>query len=169
MLKLNIEVIGATAWNGAFIGVTKHIEDMRGVWAAIQSSMFRIFGEQFASEGGAGASGKWAALTHPYAALKAEKYGDMPILQASGKMMSSLTSNTEDTVAEFEPQGAVFGTSLKYARFHQTGTKRMKARPIVALSQEQSRFLHKEIQKELIAEMRRDPAIEPAIDIQDAI
>jgi phage gpG-like protein len=165
MLKLRIEVIGATAWNGAFIGVTKHIEDMTNVWATIQNSMFTIFGEQFKTEGAAGKSGKWKKLSSPYAEIKAERWGDQPILQASGRMMKSLTGHTEDTVAKFEPQEATFGTSVEYAEYHQTGTPRMPARRIVDLSPEQSRFLHKEIQKELIKEMKRDPLIEPTVNI----
>jgi len=158
MLKLKIEVIGSTAWNGAFIGVSDQIEDMTGVWRTVQDSMFTIFNEQFSSEGGKGASGKWKPLNPAYAAIKSAIYGDQQILVASGRMKASLTGRTADTVADFQPQEATFGTNVPYARKHQTG-EGVPVRRIVDLSADQSRFLHKEIHKELVAEMRRDPSI----------
>jgi phage gpG-like protein len=159
--KLKIEVIGEQAFNAALIGLNHKVDDLTPVWQAIQPLMFDIFKEQFQSEGAAGSTGKWKKLSSPYKEIKAKLYGDQNILHATGAMEESMTGNTSHTVIDLQKQEAGFGTDLKYARFHQTGTARMPRRAIVALSDDQTRRMAKAIQLSLLDEIRKDRQITP--------
>lgn len=59
------------------------------------------------------------------------------ILVDTGRMYESLTTpnGTADTIWETGDTWLRFGTSVPYARFHQTGTRRMPARPHVGCDQ----------------------------------
>lgn len=87
--------------------------------------------KQFKSEGGYG-SGGWAPLSPAYAAAKRRRWGKKPILQASGLLKTSLTTRPFP-VDVVEAHFAVFGTDLDYAGYHQAGTDRMPARPVIDL------------------------------------
>ena len=57
------------------------------------------------------------------------------ILLDTGKMFESLTmpGGTADTIWATSRDWLVFGTSVEYATYHQTGTRRMPARPPVGV------------------------------------
>jgi len=59
------------------------------------------------------------------------------ILVDTGRMFESLTTpnGTEDTVWITGPTWLTFGTEVPYAQYHQTGTKRMPARPHVGINE----------------------------------
>jgi phage gpG-like protein len=83
---------------------------------------------QFASEGQAEGT-PWA----PRKAVGA--IHESPLLVRSGALRRSLTTrDAAGHVEQLEEQSLAIGTSLPYALFHQTGTRRMPARPIIVLS-----------------------------------
>lgn len=53
-----------------------------------------------------------------------------PLMVRTGALAGSLTSLTGEP-NEIRRDGAVFGTAVEYARFHQSGTAKMPARKIV--------------------------------------
>jgi len=163
--RLKIDILGANAFNAALIGLESQVEDMRPVWESIVPVFREIFREQFDSEGSKGASGQWAPLSHPYAEIKAKKWGEQKILHASGKLEAALTGTTSETITDIQKKELAFGTSLKYARFHQTGTGRMPARPIVALSDTQTRRISKAVQLSLLEQIKRDRRITPELGV----
>lgn len=87
--------------------------------------------KQFKSEGGYGSAG-WAPLSAAYAARKRREVGNKPILVYSGTLKKGLT-HRPFPVEAVEAQFAVFGTDLDYALYHQHGTPRMPARPVISL------------------------------------
>lgn len=124
-----------------------------GTWNMV-ISRFREVEKQHFAAGGAGQSGGFAPLKPAYAKAKARKWGSVPILTASGRMMRSLTSDTGDSVVIKEPQALTVGTSLKYAGYHQTGTSRMAQRKPIDLTQQQNDYIVEPISikiKQLIA------------------
>ena len=60
------------------------------------------------------------------------------ILVDTGRMFESLTTpnGTQDTIWTTGKNWLTFGTSVPYAHFHQTGTRRMPARPHVGVDQQ---------------------------------
>jgi phage gpG-like protein len=164
--RFSFEVAGVKEFDRAFNRVGEHISDLRPVWDKIERTFYKIEREQFDSEGSHGRTGKWAAITRPYAKRKAQKYGVQPILRASGKMAKSLTGNTSDTVLIKEKDEFGIGTRLFYAAFHQTGTNKMPARPPISFSDDDRRTLQKEMQKGLLEIIRGDRQITRVLDVE---
>lgn len=111
-----------------------------GTWNMV-ISRFREVEKQHFAAGGNGQSGGFAPLKPAYAKAKARKWGNVPILTASGRMMRSLTSDTGDSVVDRQPQELTIGTSLEYAGYHQTGTSRMPSRKPIDLTPRQNDYI----------------------------
>lgn len=94
---------------------------------------------QFSSEGGN--VGGWAPLSPRYAMWKAAAVGAKPILQLTGAMRKSFKAK-KVTNSELH-----WGSTSRYAPFHQRGTSKMPARKIIHLASEDRRRALKELQK----------------------
>lgn len=163
-MKITWEVDGIPVLNRSFARVGEHLSDLRPIWDDVQKDFWKIEAEQFKSEGAKGASGKWKALSRPYAKQKAQRYGVKTILRASDRLMDSLTGQTGDTVLIKEKNEFGIGTSLSYAMYHQRGGGRLPKRPVIDFSDTQKRTLSKGIQRDILTAMKRDPGIK--LDIQ---
>lgn len=84
--------------------------------------------ENFASNGLP--SGGWSPLDVQYAAWKAVRYPGAPPMVRSGKLFSSL-ANLNNTATKLTKDSFEFGTTVSYAKFHQTGTSKMPKRQVV--------------------------------------
>jgi phage gpG-like protein len=89
---------------------------------------------RFRDEGAGGPSGRWVALDPEYAAWKAKKFPGKGILEATGALRESLTSQGEGSVVSYGPNSVFIGSDVEYAEFHQTGTGRMPRRAPIAPS-----------------------------------
>lgn len=158
-MRFTFEVEGKAEFDRSFNRVGEHVSDLRPVWNKIERTFHQIESEQFKSEGAKGRSGKWRPLTRNYAVYKAKKYPGMPVLQRSGRLYRSLTSNTGDSILIKTKDEFGIGTTLFYATFHQTGTKNMPAREPISFSDAQRTTLTKEIQKGLLEIIKSDRAI----------
>ncbi len=140
MSTWDIALEGLLELLATYKGVEKGMLDFRdlGTWDEVQRRAYRAIDAQFAAEG-KGKSGKWTQLTSPYKEIKAARYGPVPILTATGKMRRSLTTSGGDAVVEKRPLELVLGSRDPKAAFHQSGTRRMKARPIIDFTPEQER------------------------------
>jgi phage gpG-like protein len=153
----SIQIEGMSELLASFKTVEEGMLNFRqlGAWKGVQSEFYKIQKAQFGSEGSAGKSGKWQALSPGYAKAKQKRYGSRPILTASGTLYKSLTSaNASGAVVEMTAQELTLGTSVKYVGYHQRGTKRMPRREPISFTNEQEKQLMKPIQdklKQLIA------------------
>ncbi|UKH48298.1 hypothetical protein SEA_LILMAC1015_11 [Arthrobacter phage Lilmac1015] len=75
-------------------------------------------------------TGRWAALSPRYGAWKARVRPGAPLLVFDGDLRETMIS-TRSGVYEVWNKGAVVGTTIPYARYHQDGTPTMPARPIL--------------------------------------
>ena len=90
----------------------------------------------YATEGSASGQ-RWAPLTAAYAAWKIKHFPGMPIGVLSGATMNALTSATDaNTILNISKRQMVVGTSMPYALYLQLGTRRMKARPPLRLTED---------------------------------
>lgn len=74
----------------------------------------------------------WAPLNEDYAKWKNTMGFDQegrPILQLTGRLARSLTSETPDTIYHAKPKSLQFGTAVEYSSILQDGTDNMPARP----------------------------------------
>ncbi|MBI1941032.1 MAG: phage virion morphogenesis protein [Acidobacteria bacterium] len=109
-----------------------------------------MIARQFASEGRAEGT-PWAPRHHPsvpsslrrgipirsggVVKTRPGQAQGLPLLVRTGALLRSLTApGAAGHVERFEDHSLAIGTSLPYALFHQTGTRRMPARPIIVLS-----------------------------------
>lgn len=151
MITFRAEVDGIEVLNRAFNRVEQVISDFRPLWPSVAGEIYAINQEQFDTQGGAGASGRWAALSAAYARYKAVAFPGQPILQAEGHMVTSLTDpEAPDAVYRPGKDELVIGTRDPKARAHQLGLGRLPARPIFSFSEPQKRRIQKAIQRELV-------------------
>jgi phage gpG-like protein len=150
-MKFSIEVEGKEQLLSSFLEVQEGVVDLRklGTWDWVATEFRKIEKEIFDSEGSASRGGRWKELSTKYKERKLRKWGPVPILQASGKLYRALSGTSPDSVFEKEAQSMAIGTSLPYARYHQTGTKRMPKRPPMDFTDEQKDRLVEPIKRKL--------------------
>jgi len=73
-----------------------------------------------------------------YKEYKKVHYGfTYPILKAGGRLMESVTNPShKDAILKIASTYMIIGTSVPYARYHQTGTKKMPMRKILFIGPE---------------------------------
>lgn len=134
-MKLGVDVQGVPQTVKALESVREGIHDFRGVtWLRVRQQFFKTEREIFESEGGASRAGKWAALSSPYKEIKQRKYGNKPILQASGKMYREFTGNPAGVEEKADELTLKFSQP---AGWHKSGTSRMPKRDPVDLTDAQ--------------------------------
>lgn len=133
-----IEVMGAEQYVRGLDRFTEGIQDLRPAWLYVAPALRTAIQQQFESEGGHGGQG-WAPLNPRYAAWKEAQHSGQPLLVISGRMRGSLVGTTPDTIYEARPLSLRLGTRVPYASFHQRGTRKMPARPIIQLSEADKR------------------------------
>ncbi len=150
-MKISIDVDGAQTTIAAFEKVERGIIDLRqlGTWDWVQSEYYKCVKEIMSSEGSAGKSGKYAPLTTAYAVAKQKKYGNKPILQATGAMYASATTAGNGAIVDKQAQEMTLGTSDRKAGFHQYGTSKMPARKILDFTPEHEKRILEPIGKKL--------------------
>jgi phage gpG-like protein len=125
--------------------LTQIADDFRGLIAEQFASEGRAAGTPWAArktQGGAdiaryAMSAKRKSQTWRRTAMSAPP--DAPLLVRTGALRDSLTQPVAaGHVAELDRQTLTMGSRLPYALFHQTGTRRMPARPIIVLRDDRS-------------------------------
>lgn len=107
-------------------GFAAQMADLRGFWPVLVPVFIGWMREQFATEGAWGGR-KWARLSPAYAVEKARLYPGKGILIATGDMRKA-ASKPKRTVT---PSSLTLEIVDPKIEFHQDGTERMPARPVV--------------------------------------
>ena len=130
MITFKLQVENAKKVEFAFGAMASAVSDWRKyIWPGVRSGALRPWlRKQFASEGAHGDHGSWSQLKEPYKTRKEKFYPGTPILEASGRMKRDLLSDSNE--GEATARTMLYGTNIKYAKYHQTGTKNMAARRI---------------------------------------
>lgn len=156
MIRFTGEIEGVEVLNRAFNRVEHFISDFRPIWPSVAGEIYAINAEQFESEGAAGRSGRWAALSPAYARFKAIAFPGQPILQAEGHMVESLTDpDAPDAVYQPTQDELIIGTRDPKAIAHHRGAGNLPARPIFSFTEQHKRRMQKAIQGELVEFTRR--------------
>ena len=121
-----------------FRGLVARLRDLRPAWNRVREDFWLLEREQFETEGKYAPGGHWQALSPRYAAWKAQHYPGTKILELTGRLKRSMTSQTSDTIWETAPDRMKIGTAVPYAAVHQTGG-RVPERPFLVVPPERVR------------------------------
>jgi hypothetical protein len=157
-LRVSFEIDGARELDRTFVNVIAVIDKpARRIAPTFRAWAYRVGWEQFGSEGAKGRSGKWPDRSKGYQErlLKSNPFA-LNILQVTGGLKLSLTRpDAKYAVWDVSDNAITFGTTHPAAIFHQRGTSRMPARPPIDPSETQQRGLMKDIQRDILVEIRR--------------
>lgn len=136
-MVITIETLGDERFVRGFNRIPDDVKDLSVPFAEIYRDFTLVNHRNFLAQG---YPLHWVPLSPQYAAWKQKHFPGLPILVRSGEMRDSLASTGAGmgpgAIREIHARDAWFGTSVRYARFHQTGTRRMPRRKPVQLADE---------------------------------
>jgi len=127
MISLDIDMHASGAMR-RLAAMKTRAQNFAPVFLQAQKELEAANAANFASAGGA--SGGWNPLDPGYAAWKATRYPGAPIMVQTGRLFRSLV-NLSGPPSFIRGTEAQFGTSVRYAKFHEYGTRHMPRREIV--------------------------------------
>lgn len=128
-MRLTVEIQGEAKLDYAIGSISDQIDDWREVWPEVELVFYRATLDQFRTEGARGGE-RWKPLSDSYRKWKELKYPGQPILVLTGRLRRSLTATgSEESIRIREKKSLTLGSSTPYGRYHQSGTRRMAARP----------------------------------------
>ncbi len=143
-MKLGFTVEGVQELVQAFDKVARGVVDLRdlGTWKAVKTEFYKLQKEIFENEGPG-----WQKLSPAYKTWKDKRWGNKPILQASGAMYKDFTAGGD-------PQESAQEMTFRFkqpAGYHMTkgGRSKMPYRSSLDLTDEQDNRLKEPIRKKL--------------------
>ena len=152
MLRVTATIEGQAQFDRMFSRFGSHTDDLRFLWPDVAADFRAIEQEQFQSQGAH--SNQWQPLSRKYGAWKARKYPGKQILELSGALWKSLTTKGGKHVERSDKDSLTIGTSVKYAGYHQRGTRKMPARKPIDLSEVDKKRIGRTIHRRLIGKAR---------------
>ncbi len=142
--------------DGAFAKLAQTLSDLSKPFEKASEVFYRFEKDVFETEGRSSKARQWSPLTRQYARWKEKVAPGKPILELTGALRDSMTGPDDpNSFRDIQPQEMAIGTTLFYAEFHQTGTPRMVARQVIALTKEQEIELI-DVVKDGLREMLKD-------------
>lgn len=126
MSEVTVDLTGYSENEQALTRLVASLTDLRLFWPMVVPIFIRWMRDQFESEGDWGGE-RWAELTPAYAVRKAMLYPGKSILIANGDLRDAASRPTR----EVSPTRLVLTIEDEKAGYHQEGTDRMVARPII--------------------------------------
>ena len=123
---VEVEIIGDEEADRKLRQLGSALVDLRPFWRELIPIWGRWMWLHFRSEGGWGGAG-WAPLSPGYAVENARRFPGRPILQATQQLMHA--SQAPRIAAS--PQSLTLTSSDRTVDWHQHGTDKMPARPII--------------------------------------
>lgn len=110
-------------------GIDAGLSNLTPVWNQVRNVYVAFVKEQFKSEGSYTGS-TWKPLNPAYAKWKAEHAPGKSILRLRDRLYGSLTNKSHsEHIFRTGPSWMEYGTSVFYARIHQTGSLAVTNRP----------------------------------------
>jgi phage gpG-like protein len=151
MFELHITPVNLNEFLASLERVAASLRDFRFIFPKLADHFYDIEKQTFASQG---RQGSWPALTTRYAKWKAAKFPGRPILQREGLLLASLTQKSATgSIYRESALSLTLGSSHPAALVHQTGGKRIPARPPIDFTPQDIQDFGDIIAKETTARM----------------
>lgn len=128
-MEIKAKVTGAQNLGIRIAHYEKSLESFEAVWPRVERKFNAITREQFTSQGTRGGS-RWVPLSKKYARWKELHHPGKPILQLSGRLLTSLSARTSDTTYNVTKKSWSKFTTLPYA------ARQDRTRPVIQLTDE---------------------------------
>lgn len=153
-MRLDVEIFGERQVSRELLRFGDRIEDARPAFRRIVEHLMDVEQRQFDTQGQY-ASGRWAPLKEETIRAKVNRGEDPRILRATEALMHSLTQRgAAGQKLIITPTEMVFGTTVPYAKFHQTGTSRMPQRRPVEHTERDRRELVRILQRHIVGAVK---------------
>lgn len=152
MIRFRLDIAGEVQMDRGIARFADGVTDYRAIWPVIEDEFYALEARQFATEGEEG-GGKWQELSEPYGAWKAMAYPGKAILERTGALKASLTSESgAGGVHVRERKTLTLGTMVPYAIYHQSIAPRkvLPRRPEIQLTEQFKRLAMKNIHQFLV-------------------
>lgn len=123
--------------------------DVAPAWRAWGDDVADAFREQFRTEGVRLLRETWAPLTPRYKRWKDKHFPGKRILERSGAMRDDFTVRPLN-IERVDSDSCAFGSSRKPAKWHQKGTRKMRARPIARSTADLEASAHRHIKRHIV-------------------
>lgn len=141
-LDISFEVQGQREVLGKLHTAGAKIENMAPAWEQVGTELLKDFAQNFQDEGGAFGKGAWAQWAPLASSTVMERKrlgypGEHPILVREGTLMASATERgAAGNVFEVGANSLVVGTTIRYAKYHQFGSRdgKLPMRRIVGIT-----------------------------------
>ena len=164
MLEITFTVDGIDKVERRFVTFGHAFSTLKPAWDLIGQDVRADFMQNMIGEGwlfnktASGRAAQWAPLA---ASTVAERVrlgygGEHPILWRTGMLGESLAmAGAPGNISEVGDWEARFGTDIPYGRFHQLGTRRMPARPIVGLTRDRKAAVVRRLRDYLFEQIQK--------------
>lgn len=155
-LEIKIGVTGGTELSRILAVQSQKIKDLRPAWDQIEKSATKMQERVFRQKGGADGLPKWAQLAASTIRQKkriAPQYANYPLIRTGALRDAWTRPNAQGAVRIKEPLLFAFGINerdIEYAKWHQTGTRRMPKREHLRLTESMRRSIVKTIQAHIV-------------------
>lgn len=144
-MELSITEHGADQVLHALDEWERGVANLRGPLTGLYREVVApLLAERFAKQGPG-----WAPLSKPYAEWKTRHYPGKGILERTGAMRTAFSGGSGMEIVVTANSLQIDPMRVAYWRFHQTGTKKMPARPILQFDsrqvQEMTGYLEKRV------------------------
>lgn len=125
-VEIKVDADGLDDAHNYLKDVRSRMKNLRPVWPKLHESLKSYMIGNFTAQGLP--SGGWKPLDAEYASWKAKNFPGAPMLVQDGGLFRQVMKGPK---LEASARDATFRFSGKVARFHQYGTSKMPARPIL--------------------------------------
>jgi hypothetical protein len=136
--EAKISIDGDTTVLAKFSNINHAVKTWNDAIDPIQTYLMNFFQNDVYTSEGSVYGNVWAALSEPYATQKLKRYGNTTILIATGKMRSSYAAQSGPLYLAIK-NTAQSDKGAFYAKFHQTGTRKMPKRLLMQMDAERTK------------------------------
>lgn len=134
---VKFEMNGKDKIDSNFKLISKRLKNSSEAFKKIGEDFRKLESKIFKSQGAFGSRMKWRPLKPKTLEIKSKRFPGQPILVETGNLKKSLTSKDGNHIEIIKKDSIKLGSKDPKFKYHQQGTNRMTARPMITLTKYQ--------------------------------